>query len=418
MCKSFDVENNSASVQGETAVIDKTKITMKTSDNSTSNPSKNGLIKRWNGGFDSLSSTEQLLILSGLMFAFFGAHNLLQEAIMKIPNFKYGVMLGYMEVLGVTIWSYLERAYISKETGRIAPLSSYPLLTLCLMGSASLSTMALNYINFPTKVVFRSCKLIPTMVVATIINKRKFSSTEYTCAIAVCAGLVLFAAADWRLTPSFSPTGLILVFLSVIADSITPNLQENLFKQGCSRLEVTLYSNFFTLVAMTFTTLMSGDLVGILKHAMEDRQLLTYMMIYTSIAYVAISAFMSIVKRFGAVVGVLLSTARKGMTLILSFLLFPKPFSWCYAAGAALVFGGILASSLMKQKKKLESRKSVSVENKSIVESEMESLKGNENNDVDLEMQATKSEISTDSSSENSSEIQATHGEVGVESTR
>lgn len=190
------------------------------------------------------------------------------------------------------------------------------------------------------------------MFVATVINKRVFSSVEYCCAFAVCAGLVMFAAAEWTLTPTFNPVGLILVSLSVIADSITPNLQESLFKQGCSRLEVTLYSNFFTLVAMTVTTLLSGDLVGIVKHAMEDRQLMIYMIIYTTIAYVAISAFMSIVKRFGAVVGVLLSTARKGMTLVLSFLLFPKAFSWCYAVGAGLVLGGLMVSSLFKQKKK------------------------------------------------------------------
>jgi len=235
------------------------------------------------------------------------------------------------------------------------------------------------------------------MFVATVINKRKFSSTEYSCAFAVCAGLVVFAAADWRLTPTFSPVGLILVLLSVVADSITPNMQENLFKQGCSRLEVTLYSNFFTLVAMTITTILSGDLVGILKHAMVDRQLLVYMIIYTTIAYVAISAFMSIVKRFGAVVGVLLSTARKGMTLILSFLLFPKAFSWCYVLGASLVLGGLLASSLIKQKKKMKAIKDVQQIDE-VIKAETEPLNNKEtevNSDSesqgDLEMQRINS---------------------------
>jgi adenosine 3'-phospho 5'-phosphosulfate transporter B3 len=40
------------------------------------------------------------------------------------------------------------------------------------------------------------------------------------------------------------------------------------------------------------------------------------------------------------------------MTLILSFLLFPKPFSWFYVFGATLVLGGLMASSLFKIKKK------------------------------------------------------------------
>lgn len=190
------------------------------------------------------------------------------------------------------------------------------------------------------------------MLVATIVNKRKFSSLEYLCAFSVCVGLVMFAAADWKLTPTFNPFGLLLVILSVIADSILPNAQEKLFSSGCTRLEVTFYSNLFTLVAMTFTTFMSGDLLGILRLAMSDTTLATYMCVYTFVAYVAVSSFMLIVKRYGAVTGVLTATARKGMTLILSFLIFPKAFSWYYVFGALLVLGGLLASSLLKISKK------------------------------------------------------------------
>lgn len=208
--------------------------------------------------------------------------------------------------------------------------------------------MALNYINFPTKVVFRSCKLIPTMMVASVLNKKVFSSVEYACALAVCAGLVFFAAADWQLTPSFHPVGLVLVGLSVCADSTLPNGQERLFNMGSSRLEVTFFTNFFTLICMTITTYISGDLVGILQFAIKDHQLAIYMGVYTFIAYIAISFHMSVVKRFGGVAAVVLATGRKGMTLVLSFILFPKAFSIYYVVGAVLVLGGLLLSSLFK----------------------------------------------------------------------
>lgn len=208
--------------------------------------------------------------------------------------------------------------------------------------------MALNYINFPTKVVFRSCKLIPTMMVASILNKKVFSSVEYSCALAVCLGLVFFAAADWKLTPSFNPFGLFLVSMSVCADAVLPNAQERLFRMGSSRLEVTFFTNIFTLVVMTFTTLLSGDLVAIVKHASRDHQLALFMGVYTLISYVAISLHMTVVKRFGGVAAVVLATGRKGMTLVLSFILFPKAFSWYYVLGALLVLGGLLLSSLFK----------------------------------------------------------------------
>lgn len=324
---------------------------------------------------DTLTSSWHFWLLTLAMFIFFGAHNILQEAIMKIPGFTHGVMLGYMEVIGVTICSFLERKYVAKETNRVAPISAYPLLTICLMASSSLSNMSLNYINFPTKVVFRSCKLIPTMIIATMLNKQTFSSVEYTSALAISAGLVIFAAVDWKLTPTYNPIGLVLVGLSVVADAILPNAQEKLFKLGSSRLEVTFYTNFFTLIAMSVTTLASGTLPAAMKLAFSDRQLAMYMIVYTGISYIAISTFMMIVKKYGGVAAVLLATARKAMTLILSFLLFPKAFSWYYVVGATLVLGGLLTVSMMKLNKKKKEK----------VIDEVEPLLDDEDDDDSLE---------------------------------
>lgn len=304
--------------------------------------------------FEALSPSFQFSILAGAMFIFFGIHNILQEAMMKVPGFP-GVMLGWMEVVGVTTCSFIERTQIAKESGRVAPISAYPLLTLCLVASSSLSNMSLNFINFPTKVVFRSCKLIPTMVIATIINKRVFQSVEYLAAFAISLGLIIFAAVDWQISPIFHPIGLALVSMSVFADAILPNAQERLFRLGSSRLEVTVYTNFFTLITMTITTMFSGDLVKLFQLAKtSDTNLVAYMAIYTCISYIAVSSFMMIVKKYGGVTAVLLSTARKGMTLILSFILFPKAFSYLYVVGAILVLGGLLVASLSKQKKKEE----------------------------------------------------------------
>ncbi len=99
---------------------------------------------------------------------------------------------------------------------------------------------------------------------------------------------------------------------------------------------------------MTVTTYLSGDLIGIIRHATNDHQLALYMAVYTFVAYIAISVHMTVVKRFGGVAAVVLATARKGMTLVLSFILFPKAFSWYYVLGAILVLGGLLVHSLIK----------------------------------------------------------------------
>ena len=96
----------------------------------------------------------------------------MQELIMSLPGFDVGVFLGYLEVLGVAICAAFERR-IMGETVRNAPWSSYMLLCFFLLVSSATSNIALGFINYPTKVVFRSCKLIPTMLIAVTYNKKK-----------------------------------------------------------------------------------------------------------------------------------------------------------------------------------------------------------------------------------------------------
>mmetsp|Transcript_25938 Transcript_25938/g.47399 ORF Transcript_25938/g.47399 Transcript_25938/m.47399 type:complete len:147 (+) Transcript_25938:47-487(+) len=76
------------------------------------------------------------------------------------------------------------------------------------------------------------------------------------------------------------------------------------------------------------------------------------MIAYILISWIAVSAHTAVVKKFGGVAAVFVGTARKGMTLILSFVLFPKESNWKYAVGAVLVLGGLTIASLEKQRNK------------------------------------------------------------------
>jgi len=188
------------------------------------------------------------------------------------------------------------------------------------------------------------------MIIATIVNSKKFRSYEYLCALCICAGLVLFSMADYTLDPlQFNSLGLVLVSGSVVADSILPNAQEHLFKAGSSRLEVTVFSNLFSLIGMTVVTLGDGTLLQFWDMLRRDSTLAMYFAVYTILSYASISCYMILVKRFGGVTAVVLTTARKAMTLILSFMLFPKGFSWLYVYGSLLVLGAVMMASICKK---------------------------------------------------------------------
>lgn len=368
---------------------------------STASKNANNMGSLIGNKIEALPRTLQFIILALCVFFFFGIHNVLQEAMINTEGFTFGVMLGWMEVLGVTLCSGLERSSLpfigngEFKKKMVAPICAYPLLTLCLLMSSSLASWSLNYINFPTKVVWRSCKLLPTMLLAVVMgNSKRFTVIEIGSAVAICAGLITFAAGDWSLSkPQFHPFGLTLVTLSVFADAILPNAQEKIFRTyDASKSEVMFFTNVFTLMLQTGSTLLSGDLMGFVHFVMgkpkvEETNYFSYMMAtqhrnlleeesleashgpglrmtflfyviaYVLISHIAVSAHTQVVKKFGGVSAVFVGTARKGMTLVLSFVLFPKESNWKYAAGAALVLGGLTVASLEKQRnrKKMDS---------------------------------------------------------------
>eukprot|EP00605_Chrysophyceae_sp_TOSAG23-4_P001900 GSChrysophyteH1.ASY1.ANO1.2098.1 assembled CDS len=289
-------------------------------------------------------------------------HNYMQELIMNLPGFEVGVFLGYLEVFGVTVCTAVERQVVG-DTQRRATWGSYCALCVFLIISSATSNIALNYINYPTKVVFRSCKLIPTMVIAVLFNKKRIKTYEFMLGGGVSLGMVLFAIADFKVSPNFNFLGLALVSTSVIADAFLPNYQERIFSQGSSRIEVTYYTNILCLSGMTLFFTLSGDLQEAFAYAFANPHALKLMVIYTFLAYFAISTHMCLVREFGGVTTVLVGNTRKAITIVISFLLFPKPLSQLYVWGGILVFGSLCTIAYYKEREAKEEKRKSSPQN-------------------------------------------------------
>eukprot|EP00752_Nemacystus_decipiens_P008462 g7563.t1 len=308
-----------------------------------------GPFARW---LDLLSPSLKFAVLVACVMISFCLHNMLQESLFAMEGFNFGWSLGLLEAVGVLAGSMLERAHSADARKRVAPFKSYVVLAGILGMSSSLSNMALNYIKYPTKVIFRSCKLIPTMVIAVVWRKKIVSRWEFLAAFAVCAGLIIFAGADRQLEPDFDFRGIIMVMLSVCADAFLPNMQEHVFSMGASRVEVTFFTNSLTVLGMLVSTAANGNLAKFLRYAVTSRTAMSHMLVYCIMSHVAIAAHMMVLKEYGGVTAVLVGNTRKSMTIALSFFLFPKPFSYNFVLGGALVLGGLAANVMIKERRK------------------------------------------------------------------
>lgn len=66
--------------------------------------------------------------------------------------------------------------------------------------------------------------------------------------------------------------------------------------------------------------------------------------------FLGMSCFAALTKRFGALVSAITSTARKGLTLVLSYICFPndKSVTLGHIIGALIFLGGLLIKSMQK----------------------------------------------------------------------
>ena len=104
-------------------------------------------------------------------------------------------------------------------------------------------------------------QLVPTILIAMAMNKKRVKLSELLFGVLISIGMVMFAMADFSVYPDANAVGIFLVSTSVVADAFLPNFQERVFEHGCSRVEVTYFTNLLSLVLMTISFTASGDLL-------------------------------------------------------------------------------------------------------------------------------------------------------------
>lgn len=103
---------------------------------------------------------------------------------------------------------------------------------------------ALNYVNFPVKVCFKSAKLLPTMVISICITGRRYPTVQYVSAAFLVAALILLSLADYhsddevgedgeKITHSAVDMikGIQLLLVATFSDAVVPNIQERILSK-------------------------------------------------------------------------------------------------------------------------------------------------------------------------------------------
>lgn len=229
--------------------------------------------------------------------------------------------------------------------------------------------------------MFKSAKLIPTMLISTLVYRnKKYTHVQYLAAFFICIG-----AAGYGFNPEkggsgndTSYLGIILLTTSVICDAIVPNVQQRLMAPSISvsstkglpmvngkstssvggmdlsAQAVMINTNTIGFAMLLVFMFFSGSLNDAISAGAQDISLLVYLVSIGLGLSTAVLAYTKLIQSSGPVAAVAVTTLRKVATMMLSYIVFPKPISMQHVISGILVLIGILISSFCKSTRTLQ----------------------------------------------------------------
>merc|ERR1712216_95233 len=123
---------------------------------------------------------------------------------------------------------------------------------------------------------------------------------------------------------------------ALCVDAITANFEEKNFFR-CENPSTTQEVLCFASLIGTFYGLIpfiaSGGYKAAIAHSMQYTQVVPMIMGFSVLGYSSVSFILSLIKYYGATEAEIIKSLRKVLSIVISFILFPKALNWKYIAG-------------------------------------------------------------------------------------
>ena len=312
------------------------------------------------------------------VFFFHCLEAFLKEKIFHVPGFSHVELLTVMQSVIVGSLALLDCGRMqSKEmkdreesksflqsilsNKSETPLWVYLLLGSLIATSQYMTNKSILYLDYVTQVVFKSSKLLWVMAARVFFlkSKKKPSLVEWGGGVMIVAGLLTLSAntldsSKHKAKPGASDNmklqGLFCIVLALFCDAGVFIVEEALAfgKYHASKQEVILFMQVMAVIPSTFFLMGSGKVWASLEFVTSNPILLGLVLACYACSYMGTRSILALVEAFDGTVAALVTSVRKIATIILSFILFPKPLTLHYAIGAVLIIVGANTSIVKK----------------------------------------------------------------------
>lgn len=252
----------------------------------------------------------------------------------------------------------------SKRKYLIAPLNEFVYCSLSNILSSWCQYEALKYVNFPTQILSKACKLLAVMLMSQLINKKRYKRIEYMFALSITVGMSFFLFGNQQLHEKYARKlqtdqlnhskelnqtgdythsfldGIFILAFYVTFDAFTSNWQGKLFdKYGISSLQMMAVINFysigFTLISLTET----GRLLESLKLVLNCGELFKDCVLLSICSATGQLFVFYTIAKFGPLAFTTIMTLRQALAILLSCLIYKHHLSILSILGICTVFG-------------------------------------------------------------------------------
>ena len=312
---------------------------------------------------DATTAAQLAFCVAGI-YASYLTQGLVQES---LSLKKYGLLgerfpaltaLTGAQAITCFVWAGLLLLFQAQKPGQ-ASVSAYWKPAISNSIGPACGFQALRNISYPAQVLAKSCKMIPVMVMGTILGGKRYGSLEYVCAGLIAAGISLFAtksskAAANRLVAPNGPWGYFLCIANLLLDGYTNAEQDEVQKRfkATTPTQTMCFMNFWgALYYSAYYFFVSNSGSQLAAFCRQYPSAATDVLLFCLCGAFGQLFIFYTIRTFGSLVNTLICTTRKFFNILLSVLWHGSPLLPQQWVAVLLVFTGLLINTALKRKR-------------------------------------------------------------------
>lgn len=306
------------------------------------------------------NSLFDLAVCFAILCGTYAAYGVYQEHIMTQP-YRGGllpspgiIVLANRTVTVVAsatmVWFSQQRSVPPGIGWAALPACSVTLSSWCLYSS-------LQYVSYPTQVMFASSKILPTMLGNVLLNGSTFTWKEYlgagvVTALVIVIGLEMESEEGHAIRNTFVGYGMLFTYL--VSDSFTSNTEKRILRDyegEISKSHLMLAVSILSLLNILASLTISGSLAPAVTFLLSNHDAAWDIMHLSFISTLGMFMIFHVIQRHGPVVLSVMMTVRQVVSLVLSAWLFNHHISMHMAAMICVLFMAVFSNVILKSMK-------------------------------------------------------------------